>query len=55
MKFVSMFNKVKESFIVPHLAFTQIFQLKGYGQCDMHGTIANTPTNLNLVQKELLP
>jgi hypothetical protein len=54
MKFVSMLNKKKESFIVSHLAFTQIFQLKGYGQYDMHGHLVNAPTNLNLMQK-LLP
>jgi hypothetical protein len=54
MKFVSMLNKIKESFIVSHLAFTQIFQLKGYGQYDMHGNVVNASTNLNFVQK-LLP
>jgi hypothetical protein len=54
MKFVSMLNKIKESFIVSHLAFTRIFQLKGYGQYDMHGSVVNAPRNLNLVQK-LLP
>ncbi len=36
--------------IAPHLAFTQIFRLKGYGQYGMHGSIVNVPTNLNLVQ-----
>jgi len=54
MKFVSMLNKIKESFIVSHLAFTQIFQLKGYGQYDMHGNVVNASTFLNFVQK-LLP
>jgi len=54
MKFVSMLNKKKESFIVSRLAFTQIFQLKGYGQYDMHGHLVNAPTNFNLMQK-LLP
>jgi hypothetical protein len=54
MKFVSMFNKIKESFIVSRLSFTQFFQLKGYRQYDMHGSVVNAPTNLNLVQK-LLP
>jgi hypothetical protein len=28
--------------------------LKGYGQYDMHGSVVNAPTNLNLVQN-LLP
>ncbi len=36
--------------IAPCLAFTQIFQLKGYGQHGTHGTIVNVPTNLDLVQ-----
>jgi hypothetical protein len=34
----------------PCLAFTQIFQLKGYGQYGIHGNIVNVPTNLDLVQ-----
>jgi hypothetical protein len=54
MKFESMLNKIKEFFIVSHLPFTQNFQLKGYGQSDMHGSVVNAPTNLNLVQN-LLP
>ncbi len=54
MKFVSMLNKIKESFIASRLAFTQIFQLKGFGQYDMHGNVVNASTNSNLVQK-LLP
>jgi hypothetical protein len=29
------------SFDSPRLAFTQIFQLKGYGQYGMHGSIVN--------------
>jgi hypothetical protein len=54
LKFVCMLDKIKESFIVSHLAFTQIFQSKEYGQYDMHGSVVNAPTNLHLVQK-LLP
>jgi hypothetical protein len=54
MKFVLMLNKVKESFIVSDLAITHTFQLKGYGQKNMHGSVVNAPTNLNLVQN-LLP
>jgi hypothetical protein len=50
LKFVSIFNKIKEHLIALHLAFTQIFQLKGYGQYGMHGSIVNVPTNINLVQ-----
>ncbi len=36
--------------ITPPLAFAQIFQLKGYGKYEMHGSIVNVLTNLNLVQ-----
>jgi hypothetical protein len=49
-KFVSILNKIKEGLIAPHLAFTQIFVLKGYGQYGMYGSIVNVPINLNLVQ-----
>jgi hypothetical protein len=49
-KFVLILNKIKECLITPHLAFAQIFQLKGYGQYGMHGSIINVPTNFNLVQ-----
>jgi hypothetical protein len=40
--------------ITPHLAFAQIFQLKGYGQYGMHGNIVIVSTNLDLVQTILL-
>jgi hypothetical protein len=30
--------------------FTQIFQLQGYGQYGLHGSIVNVPTNWNIVQ-----
>jgi len=36
--------------IAPHLAFAQIFQLKGYGQYEMHGSIVNIPKKLDMVQ-----
>jgi hypothetical protein len=32
-----MLNKIKEHLIAPHLTFTQIFQLQGYGQYGLHG------------------
>jgi hypothetical protein len=48
-KFISILNKFEECLIAPHLAFTQIFQLKGYGQYGMHGNIIHVVTNLNLV------
>ncbi len=40
--------------IAPCLAFTPIFQLKGYGQYEMHENIVNVLTNLDLVQSILL-
>ncbi len=38
-KFISILNKIEEHLIAPHVALTQIFQLKGYGQYGMHGTL----------------
>ncbi len=49
-KFVLILHKFEEHLIALHLAFAQIFQLKGYGQYGMHGSIVNVPTNLDLVQ-----
>jgi hypothetical protein len=40
--------------IAPRLAFAQIFQVKGYRQYGMHGSIVNISTNLDLVQTILL-
>ncbi len=49
-KFVPILNKTEEHIIAPCLAFARIFQLKGYGQYIMHGSIVNVPTNLDLIQ-----
>jgi hypothetical protein len=49
-KFVPILHKIEEHLIALHLAFAQIFQLKGYGQYEMHGSIVNVPKNLDLVQ-----
>jgi hypothetical protein len=46
-KFVPILNKIEEHIIAPCLAFAWIFQLKGYGQYIMHGSIINVPTNLD--------
>jgi hypothetical protein len=54
LKFVPILNKIEEHLITPHLAFTQIFQLKGYGQYEMHKSIVNIPKKLDLVQIILL-
>jgi hypothetical protein len=53
-KFVPIVNKIEKHFITPHLAFTQIFQLKGYWQYGIDGSIVNVPTNSDLVQTILL-
>jgi hypothetical protein len=50
MKFLLMLNKIEEILIAPCLAFAQIFQLQGYGQYGLHGSIVNVPTNLNIIQ-----
>jgi len=52
-KFVPILSKIEEHLIVPHLAFAQIFQLKGYGQYGMHENILDVLTNLDLVQSIL--
>jgi hypothetical protein len=50
LKIFKILNKIEERLIAPRLTFTKIFQLKGYGQYGMHGSIVNVPTNLDLVQ-----
>jgi hypothetical protein len=35
------------------LAFTQIWQLQGYGQYNIKGSIINVPTNVNFTQSIL--
>jgi hypothetical protein len=54
IEFVLMLNKVEKHLIAPQLAFAQMFQLHGYGQYGIHGSIINVPTNLNLIQNVLL-
>jgi hypothetical protein len=53
MHIVSTLNVVEKKLIAPHLAFAQIFQLKGYGQYGLHKNIVNFPTSLDLVQSTL--
>jgi hypothetical protein len=45
-----MLNKIEYYLITPHLIFTQIFQLQGYEQYGLHGSIVNVPTNVNVIQ-----
>lgn len=53
MEFALMLNKIQEHLIAPHLVCAQNFQLLGYGQYGMHGSIVNVPTNFNLIQNIL--
>jgi hypothetical protein len=53
MEFFLMLNKVEKHLIARWLAFAQNFQLHGYGQYGIHGSIVNVPTNLNLIQNVL--
>jgi hypothetical protein len=53
MDIVSLLNKIEEPLVSPRLVFAQIYQLKGYGQYGMRGSIVNVPTNLDLVQNIL--
>jgi hypothetical protein len=45
--FVKKLNELKEQLISPCLAFTQIWQLQGYGQYNFLKSIINVPTNVN--------
>jgi hypothetical protein len=49
-----MLNKIKKHLIAPHLRIAQIFQLRGYVQYGLHGSIIIVPTNLNIIQIVLL-
>ncbi len=49
MIFFIMLYKIEEHLIAPHLTFTQIFELHGYGQYGLHGNIVNVPMNLNII------
>jgi hypothetical protein len=48
MEFALMLNKIEKHLIAAHLVCAPNFQLGGYGQYGMHGSIVNVPTNLNL-------
>jgi hypothetical protein len=53
MNVVSSLNKIEEPLVSPRLAFAQIYQLKGYGQYGIRGSIVNVPANLDLIQNVL--
>jgi len=62
MEFVLILNKIEEwliapiiaHYLLPCLTFAQNFQLCGYGQYGMYGSIVNVSTNLDLLQNVLL-
>ncbi len=43
-------NELKEQLVSPRLTFTQIWQLQGYGQYNIKGSIINVPSNINFIQ-----
>jgi hypothetical protein len=49
MNYFLKLNKIGKHLIAPHLTFTQIFQLHGYGQYGLHGNIINVLMNLNII------
>jgi hypothetical protein len=50
MKYFLMLNKIEECLIASCLGFALIFQLQGYVQYGLHGSIVNVPTNVNIIQ-----
>jgi hypothetical protein len=47
------FHELEERLIAPQQAFTQIWQVEGYGQYKIRGSIINVPTNVNITQSIL--
>jgi len=43
-------HELEERLIAPQQAFTQIWQVEGYGQYKIRGIIINVPTNVNMTQ-----
>jgi hypothetical protein len=50
---VRKLNELKEQLILFCLAFVQIWQLQGYGQYSIKGSIINVLTNVNFTQSIL--
>ncbi len=50
---IKKLNELEERLISPHLTFTQIWQLQGYGQYNIKGNIINVPSNINFTQSIL--
>ncbi len=51
--FVKKLNELEKQLVSPHLAFAQIWQLQGYGQYNIKGSIINVPSNINFTQSIL--
>jgi len=47
---IKILNKPKEHLVALQMAFTQIFQLNGWGQYRNQGNVINFPTNLHKIQ-----
>jgi hypothetical protein len=50
---IKKLNEVEEQLVSPHLTFAQIWQLQGYGQCNIKRSIINVPSNINYTQSIL--
>jgi hypothetical protein len=46
-------NELEEGLVSPRLTFAQIWQLQGYGQYNIKGSIINVPSNINFTQSIL--
>jgi hypothetical protein len=48
--FVKKLNELEEWLILPPLTFAQIWQLQGYGEYNIQGSVTNVPSNINSTQ-----
>jgi hypothetical protein len=51
--YVNKLNELKEQLVSLRLTFAKIWQLQGYGQYDIKGSIINVPSNINYTQSIL--
>ncbi len=54
IEFIKKLNELEEQSVSPRLTFAQIWQLQGYGQYNIKGSIINVPFNINSTQSILL-
>ncbi len=50
---IKKLNELEEQLLSPRLTFAQIWQLQGYGQYNINGSIKNVPSNINPTQSIL--